>query len=85
MQENYEPLWYIPHPPAAGTKFEDICVQGTATGQGWEGLINLEEHPGKEGVWTTQLKLELGKIRFRSQEFWKQNWEGTTFPKGEAK
>jgi acetyl esterase/lipase len=91
MHEKLEPIGYNP-PPPPGTKFENICVAGTATGQDVKELmkgkvefVNLEENPSNENVWTTQLKLELGWLVFTNPESSKQKWGGSTFPEGEAK
>ena len=64
--------------------YDDIGIVGSAVESGWNKSTSLRQLDTKKGIWTIELTLTDGFVKFRNRNNWSQNWGGTDFPKGEA-
>ncbi len=64
----------------ADNGFTDIGIIGDATPGGWATDTDMK-HNG-DGTFTLVIGLSDGKVKFRANNDWKDNWGGTTFPNG---
>lgn len=62
-----------------------IGLMGTATLGGWETDTDMTQDKSNPDLWTLEIKLETGLLKFRSNHDWSTNWGGSTFPKGDGK
>lgn len=74
--ENYNPDVVL--------NFQDIGIIGSAFETGYYKSIPMTKRKGKESIWEITTTLNDGRVKFRSNNSWNQNWGGTTFPDGET-
>ena len=64
--------------------YDDIGIIGSAVESGWYKSIPLSQLDPTKSIWTIELTLTEGFVKFRIRDNWSQNWGGTDFPKGET-
>lgn len=60
--------------------YESIGIVGSATENGWDADIRMENV--RKDFWKTELSLKDGAVKFRAEGSWTYNWGGTDFPDG---
>ena len=60
--------------------YESIGIVGSATENGWDADIRMENV--RKDLWKTELSLKDGEVKFRAEGSWTYNWGGTDFPDG---
>ena len=62
---------------------QTIGVIGTATYIGdWTTDVDMNQDPGNANLWTLNMTLSDGEVKFRQDDSWTVNWGGDTFPSG---
>ncbi len=70
---------------SAGTSAQTISILGTATpAADWTTDYNMTQDPQNALVWTINITLTDGDVKFRQNGSWDVNWGGTDFPAGPA-
>jgi len=70
--------------PEVRLLFKDIGIVGSALETGWDQTIYMSQTDPDKSIWTIKLRLNNGRLKFRSSNSWSQNWGGTSFPTGDA-
>lgn len=65
-----------------GTTFASIGVIGDATPNGWDSDTNMIQDPISGQVWTLELELVAGGVKFRADDDWTDNWGSLDWPAG---
>lgn len=70
---------------SAGTFAQTISILGTATpAADWVTDFNMTQDPMNSLIWTINITLSDGEVKFRQDGSWDVNWGGTDFPAGPA-
>ena len=72
------------HYPKMHLLFDNLGIIGNALPTGWEESVQMQLIDEKKSIWQTTIELGEGAVKFRNRDSWKDNWGGTTFPKGET-
>lgn len=68
-----------------GSFAQTISILGTATpASDWTTDYNMTQNPGNPLMWTLNITLTDGEVKFRQDASWDVNWGGTDFPMGNA-
>ena len=70
--------------PEVRLLFKDIGIVGSALETGWDQTIYMSQTDPDKSIWTIDIRLNSGQLKFRSSNSWAQNWGGTSFPNGDA-
>ncbi len=64
--------------------FETISLIGSATPGGWDADTDLTQDSNNPDLWSTDITLVDGELKFRADHDWDTSWGGTDFPSGIA-
>jgi Secretion system C-terminal sorting domain/Outer membrane protein SusF_SusE len=64
------------------TKIVDLSIGivGSATPGGWDTDTDMERSDSDENLWTANITLTNGAVKFRANDAWTLNWGGDDFP-----
>ena len=62
--------------------YSSIGVIGTATNGGWDSDTDLTQDTGNPHIWTGEITLSDGELKFRANDAWDVNWGGPGMPSG---
>jgi hypothetical protein len=65
-------------------QFSTVGIIGTATPEGWDASTPMVQDPDDPDVWTIEIELADGELKFRADDSWDVNWGGTDLPIGSA-
>ncbi len=63
-------------------QFNTIGIIGTATPEGWDASTPMAQDPDNPDLWTIEIELADGELKFRADDSWDVNWGGTALPIG---
>lgn len=63
-------------------QFSTVGIIGTATPQGWDASTPMVQDDEDPDVWTLEVTLVDGELKFRADDDWEFNWGDTGFPFG---
>lgn len=69
---------------ASEITYGSIGIIGDATPGGWDNDTDMNKDPNNGELWTAQITLTDGLVKFRADDDWTTNWGGTDFPTGVA-
>ncbi|GLR15550.1 hypothetical protein GCM10007940_01650 [Portibacter lacus] len=61
---------------------QTIGIIGSATPGGWDVDTNMVKHPDSAHLWTMDITLIDGAVKFRKDDTWDTNWGSSDFPTG---
>jgi len=61
---------------------QSIGIIGDATPGGWDADTDMTQDPDSTDIWTIQITLTDGEVKFRQDDDWLVNWGATDFPIG---
>jgi starch-binding outer membrane protein SusE/F len=64
------------------SQFSTIGLIGDATPGGWDTDTPMEQNAGNPDLWTLDITLGQGEVKFRADGSWDVNWGDTRFPIG---
>lgn len=59
-----------------------VGLIGTATPNGWDSDVDMNQHPDSAHLWTLSIELTAGEAKFRANDAWDINWGDTDYPIG---
>ncbi len=59
-----------------------VGIIGTSTPDGWDSDTDMVQDAGDTAVWTLDITLVDGDLKFRANDAWDINWGSTDFPTG---
>ncbi|MEM9548986.1 MAG: SusF/SusE family outer membrane protein [Bacteroidota bacterium] len=59
-----------------------VGIIGSATPMGWDADTDMTQDPNDTAVWTINIDLTDGAVKFRANDDWAINWGFTDFPTG---
>jgi hypothetical protein len=59
-------------------------IIGTALPGGWDQGYFMQAPRSKPWVWSSEVQLADGQVKFKGNGNWAFNWGGTTFPVGDC-
>ncbi len=59
-----------------------VGVIGSATEGGWDTDTDMTQDPSDTSIWTINIDLTDGEVKFRANDGWDINWGATDFPSG---
>ena len=65
-------------------QFSTVGIIGTATPEGWDASTPMVQDDDDPNVWTLEVTLVDGELKFRADDDWEFNWGDTGFPFGEG-
>jgi len=69
---------------AENVTYESIGLIGSATPTGWDADTNMIKSADDPNLYTLDIDLVDGEVKFRANDDWTDNWGGTDFPSGTA-
>lgn len=65
-------------------EFTTVGIIGDATPNGWNASTPMVKDPSDPHLWTLDITLLDGEVKFRANDSWDVNWGGSDFPSGTA-
>ncbi|TVR87633.1 MAG: SusF/SusE family outer membrane protein [Saprospirales bacterium] len=65
-------------------QFNTVGIIGTATPEDWAASTPMVQDPDNPDLWTIEIELADGELKFRADDSWDVNWGGTDLPIGIA-
>jgi len=59
-----------------------VGIIGSATPGGWDADTDMTQDPNDTSIWTINIDLIDGEVKFRAEDDWAVNWGSTDFPTG---
>ncbi len=66
--------------PKVKLLLDDIGIIGNALETDWYKSVPMNLVDAQKGIWTLNVQLKDGFIKFRARDSWKNNWGGNLFP-----
>lgn len=66
------------------SQITSIGLIGDATPGGWDADTNMVQDPVDTNAWTLTIELTDGKVKFRANDLWDDDWGGADFPVGQS-